>query len=293
MAEAADLETPVDDLPAADPAIEAKAREHGWTPKERFRGDAAKWVDAKTFLDKADTVMPLLRKQRDDLMGEVQSLRAQDAARAEEMKAIKAALKAVEEAQDEDLSERIEATKADLEEQIAAASEAGDHRRIGKLTGDLAELIAAEKVKAARPPASEPKPPVQELSPEYRAWQGENSDWLGKDTEKTDMALAFGQAIARTGLRGKPFYAELDKRLERYYGTGAPERKVDSKVDGGKPNGGGGGSEGEPKGFADLPKDARDTCIRLERKMVGEGKPHKDAKSWRASYARQYHEQEA
>lgn len=41
---------------------EAKARSLGWRPKDEFNGDDDKYTDAKTFLDKANTNVPMLRE---------------------------------------------------------------------------------------------------------------------------------------------------------------------------------------------------------------------------------------
>lgn len=41
---------------------ESKARSLGWRPKEEFNGDDDKYTDAKTFLDKANTNIPMLRE---------------------------------------------------------------------------------------------------------------------------------------------------------------------------------------------------------------------------------------
>lgn len=281
-------------LDAAEDSPEdiAAATKLGWTPKEKFRGDPEKWVSAKDFREKADTVMPLLRKQRDELMNEVSDLRQRDAARDAELKAVKAALKAVEDTQEEDLADRVAATKDDLEEQISQASEAGDHRRVAKLTRQMVELEAAERAKPAKAKVDEP-PVTEPLRPEFIAWRSEN-DWFGKDRAKTNMALGIGQAITADGqFKGEAFYAELDRRLDIQFGTGGTQRGGASKVDestGGGSSGSNGGSEGGVKGYADLPREAKETCDRLAKKMVGEGKAHKDVASWRKSYVRQYSE---
>jgi hypothetical protein len=73
MASAALKEEPGVEIPGEDgddPNVndqardfDAEAREHGWRPKDEFPGDAAKWVDAETFMKRADEVMPLLKAQ--------------------------------------------------------------------------------------------------------------------------------------------------------------------------------------------------------------------------------------
>lgn len=266
------------------------ATEIGWRPKDKMR-DPDKFISAKEYLEKGQVVLPILRKRNQDLMTDIQALRQRDTEREGELKSIRAALKAVEESQDADLADRIKATKEGLEEEIAKASEEGDHKRLAKLTVDLTDLVAAERVKAATPPKVDSKgednkqPP---LSPEYISWQGENEDWLGIDREKTDIAVGIGHTLAREGLKGPAFFKELDKRLDKYFGKAAQQRGPGKVEEGGNGGDGGGGGEDVVKGYSDLPKDARETCDRLARKMVGEGKPHKDLKTWRASYTKQY-----
>jgi len=54
---------------------EAEARAHGWTSKEEFKGDPARWVDAETFAKRADEVMPFLQKQNKALKREIDDLK--------------------------------------------------------------------------------------------------------------------------------------------------------------------------------------------------------------------------
>lgn len=46
----------------SDEEAESKARSLGWRPKDEFNGDDDKFTDAKTFLDKANTNIPMLRE---------------------------------------------------------------------------------------------------------------------------------------------------------------------------------------------------------------------------------------
>lgn len=46
----------------SDEEAESKARSLGWRPKEEFNGEDDKFTDAKTFLDRANTNIPMLRE---------------------------------------------------------------------------------------------------------------------------------------------------------------------------------------------------------------------------------------
>lgn len=54
---------------------EAEARERGWVPAEEFKGDSSRCVDAKTFVDRTDTMMPLLKADRDRLRRELADMK--------------------------------------------------------------------------------------------------------------------------------------------------------------------------------------------------------------------------
>ena len=42
---------------------EERARAMGWVPQEDFRGDSERWVDAETFLDRGENIMPILKER--------------------------------------------------------------------------------------------------------------------------------------------------------------------------------------------------------------------------------------
>lgn len=76
------VDTPaVDNSDEAPPErdYEAEARERGWVPQDEFlakpNADAKRWVDAQTFVDRTDTVMPLLKADRDRLKREIADLK--------------------------------------------------------------------------------------------------------------------------------------------------------------------------------------------------------------------------
>lgn len=57
--------------------FEAEARAHGWSPKEEFKGDPNRWVDAETFVKRADEVMPLLKAKNARLERDLADLKRQ------------------------------------------------------------------------------------------------------------------------------------------------------------------------------------------------------------------------
>lgn len=56
------------EMPSSTPAlspspIEARARRMGWSPRENWRGDASRWVDASTYVERAESSFPVLQER--------------------------------------------------------------------------------------------------------------------------------------------------------------------------------------------------------------------------------------
>ena len=105
---------------------EAEARQRGWVPKEEFlakpNAKEERWVDAETFIERTDTVMPLLKADRDRLKRELSDVKRQ----------MKQVFKYATAAED-----RI---RAELQTKMEEAVEAGDvegFRKLQKESGDL------------------------------------------------------------------------------------------------------------------------------------------------------------
>ena len=56
---------------------EAEARERGWRPLEEFKGDPASFVDAKTYVERAETVLPLVKAENARLKRDLSELKRQ------------------------------------------------------------------------------------------------------------------------------------------------------------------------------------------------------------------------
>lgn len=112
---------------------EAEARERGWTPKEEFRGDESRWIDAETFVKNAETKMPLLSKENKQLKDKIDYLE----------RTVKRLTKAEQNAYNSALE--------DLKRQQREAVEYGDvnayeqiDKKIDKLRVDMQEDVAPQ-----------------------------------------------------------------------------------------------------------------------------------------------------
>jgi len=54
---------------------ENKARLQGWVSKEDFRGDPDKWIDAKSFVERGETIVPIMKERNERLEKEVREMK--------------------------------------------------------------------------------------------------------------------------------------------------------------------------------------------------------------------------
>jgi len=233
--------------------FEAEARQHGWTPKEDFRGDASKWVDAETFVKRADEVMPFLKKQNGALKRELDDLKRT-------MKQFQSfATKAEERAYSRAM--------ADLQAKHNEAVEAGDVaaanrvvKEMTELKSDVADLTGAPKGDALADDApADAQAQVQrwvEASPYYMA-----------DESKTKYADLQSDAILKEygalhkfpgGLEAA--LKEIDARVDRKFAARPPVQNAPASNRAGAKGG---------KSYSDLPPEAKKQCDRFVKTIPG------------------------
>ena len=169
---------------SAEPTeAEKKAAELGWSPKEQWRGDPGKWVDAETYLDRSEQVLPLLKKDRERLFGTVEELRQQ----------LKDFQKYHEEDRERLKKREYDRALSDLKAQMKSAVEEGDVQKYETLEADRDKLDKEYKESAEQKPGAAD---TKGMSKNLREWANrpENS-WFGRDWEKTQCAYAVSSGV--------------------------------------------------------------------------------------------------
>lgn len=269
-------------------APEAEARTLGWVPKEEFRGDESRWVDAETFLERGHTVMPILKASNKRLEGEVERLRGETERLQGLFQASQEAITELQTVHTEHTKAAVARARKDLLSELKAAREDGNVELEVKLTDELADLRDQEKAADAKPkPAATPAQPVDAVHPDFKAWVSDNP-WFGSDQRKTMRAMGIAQELRsdpeNDGLLGRVFYDKVLAVMEER--AGGPTH---SKVGGTRPSA---GAATGSKDYANLPPDAKDACDRQGKKLVGEGRAFKDVTAWRKYYTDMYYEGE-
>lgn len=273
--------------------IEVRAREQGWVPQDEYRGNPKAWRTAEEFLERGETVLPIIKSQNRRLEADLARVQAENQRLAKLFGASQESIVELQAFHEQNLKDRLAQQKRELAAELAQAREDGDvHAEV-----DIQTRIAAlgkEAPEAKPAPQADPTPtPTPQVDPALQSWMQANP-WFGTDARRTKEAMGVAQLLeadpANEGLTGAAFYSRVSEELARRHTPGGGY----AKVGGGRPSGeGGGGGGGGGSGFDSLPPEAKEACRSRERKMVGEGRAFKDTASWQQYYAKVYFDAEA
>ena len=154
------VDPPIDDVELGDPAadaeaaIEARAREMGWKPLAEYRGPPGKWQPAKDFIERGESILPIMRESNrrltervGKLEGEISGLRVTASEQLQIIKDLRdMGARANQQGYDRAMSE--------LKAKQRQAVEAGDTKAFDQLV-EQAEALASER--PAAQPIVDPK----------------------------------------------------------------------------------------------------------------------------------------
>lgn len=224
--------------PEVDPAIHDKARAQGWVPKEEFRGDPNRWIDAKQFVERGENILPILKERNEHLTKEIGEVK----------KSVTELTNFYKNAEDRAYKRALQ----DIEARRIAAVE----------TGDVAGFQAVEKERAdleqAKPSAAPAGKPAD--SPEMAAFRA-NNVWYDADPELTAEADALGIVYAKQGMPYKQVLDRVQERIKAIH----PDKFSNARRDGAAAVEGVDTSTGLPRKagartYENLPAEARSQC---------------------------------
>jgi hypothetical protein len=275
---------------------ESIALSMGWKPKDQFRGDESKWVDAKTFVERGEHFIPILQKNNRQLREQNEALARQQ----EEMQgALAAAQEAIEALKENTTAMSKRAAEEARKDLVAKLKEARDNNDVeaeAEIFSQLTDVTNAQAAAGVKPPAPPPPPaPTKPVAdPAFLEWQADNP-WFTTDSRRRALATAIAGELRsdprNAKLIGRPFFDEVTRQVEEVFEP--PRRAGAPKVGGGKGGNGGNGGGSGAKGYDQLPDEAKEACAKLAGRVVGNGRAHKNIESWQAAYASQYWSLEA
>ena len=229
----------------AQQQVEARARAMGWTPKDEFKGDPAKWRDANEFVERGEREVPLLRAQNKRLEARIGELSTTVKEFAEHLS------KTEQRAYDRAI--------ADLKQQRKEALAAGDGDAFEAVDEKIDQLKRDAAAKAAKHAA---KQDDGGADPVYTEWEARNP-WL-KDAELSDYAEFAAKKLRVGGERatGAEFLDLVAAKVKAQFPAKFtnPRRESAQAVEGAAPARRGGG-----KTYADMPAEARAACDRMAK----------------------------
>lgn len=183
------------DASDGDPEVETRARDLGWHPFAEYNGPPGKWVDAKTFIERGETILPIVRAQNHRLEEKVKQ---QGAIILDLRKTAQEQVEILQEMRDKarNADERgYQRALKDLNEKRQAAVVAGDpvaFSQIEEQIDELEETRTELKVPAKTAP-NNPAPPT--MDPAIAAFAAANSTWWNVDPFLSQAMVAEHQRV--------------------------------------------------------------------------------------------------
>jgi hypothetical protein len=252
MSETETLGQPGDNTVASD--AEARARRLGWVAKEEFKGDPDKHRSAEEFLERGETMLPLLKRDNDRLHDGMTKLerRLEDQAKTFAQFA-EYATKAEERA--------YKKAKAELEAKRDTAIETADVNAARQAQREIDQLEAPVA------PKVETKKDEPQLDPVIQTWIGEN-EWFNKSQSlRAYSTEVFGDLERQyPGKSKSELLAETkQKTMERFpdkFGIN-PKREGASAVN--EPSANAQTRKKPGRTYDDLPPEAKKACDKFVR----------------------------
>ena len=279
--------------------VEVKAKEMGWSPKEEFRGDPDRWIDAETFVKRGEELMPLLKATTKKQSEELRAVRGELKETRDMLAAATDAIEALKETTSQAALEKVREKRTELKKALVEARSDNDvdkeleiQEKIAETTNALKASETAAGTKTAAKAAAGDQPKDFTQTPEWKEWVGENP-WFGPDKRKTSLALGIAQDLREKGetAQGKAFFNKVTEELNSMLGIRKdPQREAPAKVEGDARGSHGGGGNGSGKSYSDLPADAKTACENAASRVVGKGRAYADMAEWRKAYVQKYFE---
>lgn len=270
-------------------AAETQAKERGWVPKAEWRGNPNNWTDAAEFNRRAETFVPFLRKQTQELKGELSARDREIAALRAQNTEMLGQMKGITEFNEQMAVERTARRKVEIGAELRAAREAGDDVRVAELQNELGDVIKPPPAKVTPPPAAPVPPADGGVQPWVKAYIDTNAEFFKNPYNialfNADVMQRRSAGDARVGeVDGVAF---LNESREKVLGMLNPGRRPPPKTEGPRSTGNGGGTSSDAS-YATLPADARAQCDKEAARYVGEGKLFKTKAAWQKHYVAEY-----
>lgn len=277
--------------------LEKEAREMGWRPLDEFKGNKDKWVSAEEYVERGRSVLPIVKATNKRLSDQVSKLTETNKNLEEQLTNTNAAIERLEKHWSEANRRAVESAQRQLKEDLKKAREDNDFEAEEEIREKLEATKEALKESEKKVPEKKtPEDPPNKLNPELVSFMNENK-WFGgeskEDRQKTKMFNRLAEDLREDGetAQGREFLDIVLEKFNEQNEDDTPTPRKASKVEG-TPSRASNGSSGG-KGYASLPSDAKKACDADIETFVGPNKRYKTKDEWRAQYAKIYYSSEA
>lgn len=248
--------------------VQHEAESQGWVPKERFRGNESDWVDADTFVKRGREILPILRKNNENLIKDLQATKDQ----LKEFREAAEEFKKFQRESYERKAQEYESQIQEIKESRAQAISDGDGQKVNALDDALDQ--AKENFKEAKQSvkdvvsAKDPEPTPEAIDPGLQAWLDRNT-WFGQDKRLTGMVNGIGESLRLEFplLKGQAFLDKLDEVLaEEFPNKFGKKQSPSSRVESG--SGRQSRSGGNAQSYDNLPPEAKSACDRFVKQKL-------------------------
>jgi hypothetical protein len=262
------------------PEVIKEAESQGWVPKERFRGNESDWVSADTFVKRGREILPILRKNNENLMKDLNATKEQLKEFREAAEEFKKFQKEAYERKANEYETRIQ----EIKESRAQAISDGDGQKVNALDDalDQAKEDLKEAKQAVKEAATvkEPEVTTPAVEPELQTWLDGN-DWFGTDKRMTAVANGIGESLRLEfpSLKGKAFLEKLDEVLaEEFPNKFGKKQSPASRVESGSGRQSRGSSNAQS--YDNLPADAKAACDKFVKQKLMTKEEYVAAYDW-------------
>ncbi len=263
-----------------------EARTMGWRPKEEYKGNPDKWVDADAYVEKGQHVMPILLENNKRLQKDLLTRDTKIGTLETQLAELKTAQEKLLEHQTKANERDVAVTRANLKERLKTARENDDLDAELDIQEALKKLDEKPEVKPVIPDKKQTAPTIH---PEVQEWMDENPWFSSTEPEDKKRAKAYtriAEDLREEGNQktGRAFMESVDAAYQKQFGKKDPESdKFDSGTN--RPTGSNGA-----KTYSALPAAAKQACLEDADRLVGPDKKFKDIKAWQTEYAKIYWE---
>lgn len=245
--------------------IEAEARKMGWTSKDEFKGDPAKWRPADEFVERGRSMLPIVQAK----------VKKQD----QEIAELKQTVRDFQEHLTKTEKQAYEKAMKTLRQERADAIAAGDAEAFDRADERIEELREEAQAKAAK----SAKAKESDSDPVYDEWATRNKAILD-DPDMNEYAEFIGNRLRNQGEKstGAEFLDLVAEKVKARFPdkfTNPRREKATPTVEGGAQ-----GNRRSGTAYADMPAEARAACDRMAKSFQDDKAAAEFKKQYVANY---------